>query len=389
MKVSNQGIRKKGERVTSMQQIYLDYNASTPIAPEVQEAMLPYLQEHYGNPSALHFAGEIEKRAVENAREQVASLLHASTNEIIFTSGGSESNNHVLKGVFKSFRDRGNHMITTKIEHPAILNPCKYLEELGAEITYLDVDINGKVNPTDVENAIKDTTILISVMHSNNEVGTIQPISEIGEISRRHDVLFHTDASQSTGKVPLNVDELNVDFLTVAGHKVYAPKGVGALYVRDGIKIESLIHGAGHESGRRAGTENVLLVVGLGKACELAEDLQGVLEMKDLRDDLWEQLQENFKDGISLNGHPEERLPNTLSVNFLNHIGQDILAELPQIAASTGSACHSGEVNLSPVLKAMKVKESEGKGAVRFSIGRNTTKTEIDETVRLLVDSLL
>ncbi|WP_280771479.1 cysteine desulfurase family protein [Salipaludibacillus daqingensis] len=372
-----------------MQQIYLDYNASTPIAKEVQEAMLPYLQEHYGNPSALHFAGRIEKKAVEKAREQVASLLHATTGEIIFTSGGSESNNHVIKGVFQRFRHKGNHIITTKVEHPAILSPCKYLEGLGAEVTYLDVDSQGKVDVTDVEKAIKDNTILISVMHSNNEVGTIQPIPEIGLIAQKHGVYFHTDASQSTGKVPLNVNELHVDFLTIAGHKAYAPKGVGALFIREGIDIEPLIHGAGHENGRRAGTENVLLLVGLGKACELAQGLQGVSEMKTLRDDLWTQLQDVFKDDVTLNGHLEDRLPNTLNVNFLHHIGQDILDKLPQIAASTGSACHSGEVKLSPVLKAMNVKESEGKGAVRFSLGRNTTKAEIDETVVLLSETLL
>ncbi|WP_416148349.1 cysteine desulfurase family protein [Salipaludibacillus sp. HK11] len=366
------------------QQIYLDFNASTPIAPEVRETMMPYIDGHYGNPSALHFAGVEEKRAVEYARNQVASLLGAASNEIIFTSGGSESNNQVLKGVVERYNHKGNHIITTKIEHPAILNPCKYLERQGVEVTYVGVDRYGKVNPIDIEKEIKSNTILISVMHSNNEVGTLQPIAEIGQIARNHDVLFHTDASQSTGKVPLNVQELKVDFLTIAGHKVYAPKGVGALYMRDGLEIESLIHGAGHENGRRAGTENVLLNVGLGQACKLAENLCDVEEIQALRDDLWEQLQQVFGNEISLNGHPKERLPNTLSVNFINHIGQDVLAKLPEIAASTGSACHSGEVTLSSVLRAMEVKESEGKGAIRFSLGRTTTKQEIDETVVLL-----
>ena len=368
-----------------MQQIYLDYNASTPIAPEVREAMLPYLEQYYGNPSALHFAGIHGKEAVERARAQVASLLNCSTNEVIFTSGGSESNNHVLKGVFQSFREKGNHIITTKIEHPAILNPCKYLEQHGAKITYVNVDEYGRVNPLDIEHAITDQTILISVMHANNEVGTIQPIEEIGKIARKHDILFHTDASQSVGKVPLDVNLLNVDFLTIAGHKVYAPKGVGALYVRDGIEIEPLIHGAGHESGKRAGTENVLLVVGLGRACELAaiSDTENA-RIKQLRDEFWYQLQLLPHQKLSLNGHPEDRLPNTLNVNFENRIGQDILTSLPQIAASTGSACHAGEISLSPVLKAMGLKESVGMGAIRFSLGRYTTKQEIDMVVQLL-----
>lgn len=368
-----------------MQQIYLDYNASTPIAPEVKAAMLPYLEEYYGNPSALHFAGVKGKMAVEHARTQVATMLNCSAHEVIFTSGGSESNNHVLKGVFHTYKDKGNHIITTKIEHPAILNPCHYLEKLGAKITYVDVDEYGRVNPQEVEQAITDQTILLSVMHANNEVGTIQPIEEIGRIARKHNVLFHTDASQSVGKVPLDVNLLNVDFLTIAGHKVYAPKGVGALYIRQGIEIEPLMHGAGHESGRRAGTENVLLVVGLGQACELAHknsiENEGIQK---LRDYFWQQLQKQPHLNISLNGHPTLRLPNTLNVNFEYRIGQEILNALPQIAASTGSACHAGEVNLSPVLKAMGVKESIGMGAIRFSLGRYTTKQEIDAALQLI-----
>ncbi|MBY0098867.1 cysteine desulfurase family protein [Mesobacillus maritimus] len=368
-----------------MNQIYLDYNASTPIAPEVKKAMKPYLEEYYGNPSALHFAGVQGKNAVEHARTQVASMLNCSVQEIIFTSGGSESNNQVLKGVFQTYKEKGNHIITTKIEHPAILNPCKYLEKLGAEITYVEVDQYGRVNPEDIEKAITDKTILITVMHANNEVGTIQPIEEIGLIAQKHHVLFHSDASQSVGKVPLNVEQLHVDFLTIAGHKVYAPKGVGALYVREGIQIEPLIHGAGHESGRRAGTENVLLVVGLGQACEQAQkNIDENERILRLREDFWHQLKDLPQIAVSLNGHPEYRLPNTLSVNFENRIGQDILAALPQVAASTGSACHAGEVSLSPVLKAMGVKETVGMGAIRFSLGRYTTKQEIDTVVQLL-----
>ncbi|PYZ91950.1 cysteine desulfurase NifS [Salipaludibacillus keqinensis] len=368
-----------------MNQIYLDYNASTPIAPEVQAVMMPFFSEHYGNPSALHFAGREGKKAVEMARYHVASLLNASANEIVFTSGGSESNNHVLKGVFGRFERKKAHIITTTIEHPAVLNPCHYLEKLGAKVTYIGVDRHGKVDPSEVEAAIRKDTILISVMHSNNEVGTIQPISEVGKIAKKNGILFHTDASQSVGKVELDVKALNVDFLTVAGHKVYAPKGIGALYIREGVELEPLIHGAGHENGRRAGTENVMFVVGLGEACKLAKQLVGEANnMHSLREYFWGHLQDCCGNQISLNGHPVDRLPNTLSVNFLNQTGQEILASLPQIAASTGSACHANEITLSPVLKAMGVKESVGKGAVRFSLGRYTTKEEIDEIIRLL-----
>lgn len=372
-----------------MTQIYLDYNASTPLAEEVQKTMLPLLENDYGNPSALHFAGIGAKKAVENARVQVSKLLNSKSNEIIFTSGATESNNHVLKGVFQSFRDKGNHIITTKIEHPSILKPSEYLETQGAKVTYINVDSYGQVNPRDIEEAITDQTILISVMHANNEVGTIQPIEEIGRIARKHNVLFHTDASQSIGKVPIDVEKLNVDFLSVAGHKVYAPKGIGALFIREGITIESFIHGANHESGRRAGTENVLLAVGLGKACEVAhKELEGNLSIEELRNYFWEQLKEIPDVVISLNGHPEFRLSNTLNINFENKVGQDILDALPQIAASTGSACHTGEVTLSPVLKAMGVTENAGMGAVRFSLGRYTTKNEIDTTLSLLKDIL-
>jgi len=372
-----------------MKGIYLDYNASTPIAGQVRKAMLPFLENHYGNPSALHFAGVDAKQAVERARKQVAALLNVKQSEIIFTSGASESNNHVLKGVFQQLRDKGNHIITTKIEHPSILKPCEYLEKQGATITYIGVDQFGRVNPHDIEAAITDQTILISVMHANNEVGTLQPIEEISEIAKKYHILFHTDASQSVGKVQVDVKELGVDFLSLAGHKVYAPKGIGALFIREGIEIEPLIHGAGHESGRRAGTENVLLAVGLGEACEVAhQSLEQNMEIQELRDYFWDRLRKLPDVALSLNGHTELRLPNTLNINFENRVGQDILDSVPQIAASTGSACHTGEVNLSPVLKAMGVKESAGKGAVRFSLGRYTTKSDIDTTLELLKSAL-
>ena len=368
-----------------MNQIYLDYNASTPISGQVRKAILPFLEDHYGNPSSDHFAGVGAKQAVEHARKQVATLLNCKSSEIVFTSGASESNNNVLKGVFQRLKEKGNHIITTKIEHPSIIKPCEYLEKQGAKITYIEVDQFGRVNPHEIEEAITDKTILISVMHANNEVGTLQPIEEISEIAKEHHVLFHTDASQSVGKVPVDVGELGVDFLSLAGHKVYAPKGIGALYIREGIELEPLIHGAGHESGRRAGTENVLLAVGLGEACEVAhQNLDQNIQIQELRNYFWDVLRQLPNVVLSLNGHPELRLPNTLNINFENRVGQDILDSVPQIAASTGSACHTGKVNLSPVLKAMGVKESVGKGAVRFSLGRYTTKSEIDTTVQLL-----
>jgi cysteine desulfurase len=368
-----------------MMNIYLDYNASTPIAGQVRKAMLPFLEDHYGNPSSLHFAGVGAKQAVEHARKQVATLLNCKPSEIVFTSGASESNNNVLKGVFQRLKEKGNHIITTKIEHPSIIKPCEYLEKQGAKITYIKVDQFGRVNPHDIEEAITDKTILISVMHANNEVGTLQPIEEISEIAKKHHVLFHTDASQSVGKVKVDVEKLDVDFLSLAGHKVYAPKGIGALFIREGIELEPLIHGAGHESGRRAGTENVLLAIGLGEACEVAhQNLDQNIQIQELRNYFWDGLRQLPNLDLSLNGHPELRLPNTLNINFENRVGQDILDSVPQIAASTGSACHTGEVNLSPVLKAMGVKESVGMGAVRFSLGRYTTKSEIDTTVQLL-----
>ncbi|SFV09920.1 cysteine desulfurase family protein [Alicyclobacillus macrosporangiidus] len=267
-----------------MQTIYLDYNASTPIAPEVAEAMKPFLTDYYGNPSTTHWAGKPARQAYEKARQQVADLLGCDPEEVIFTSGGSESNNHALKGVFFALKEKGTHIVTTQIEHPSIINPCKFLEKLGAKVTYVGVDRFGQVSPSDIEKAITNETILISVMHANNEVGTIQPIADIAKIAKKYNILFHTDAAQAVGKIPTRVDELGVDLLSVAGHKLYAPKGVGALYIRRGTPIESLVHGAGHEGGRRAGTENILLAVGLGIACELAAENLKNATTKELRD---------------------------------------------------------------------------------------------------------
>ena len=368
--------------------IYLDYNASTPIAPEAVEAMRPFLTKHYGNPSSNHWAGIPAKDAVEKARRQVASLLGCDPAEIVFTSGGSEANNHALKGVFFVNRGKGNHIITSAVEHPAILNPCHFLEKFGAQTTVLPVDRFGRVDADEVRRSIRPNTILITVMHANNEVGTIQPIPEISQIAREAGIVFHTDAAQSIGKIPCAIDKLGVDLLSVAGHKLYAPKGIGALYIKKGTQIEPLMHGAGHEQGRRAGTENVLLAVALGTACSLAQRWPGMPKVQALRDLFWDNLQEIFGDSISLNGHPIERLPNTVNVNFIGRTGADILARLPEVAASTGAACHSGSVTLSPVLAAMGVPTKEGMGAIRFSLGRATTWEDLEIVLDLLYSTV-
>lgn len=367
--------------------IYLDYNATTPVEKEVAEEIQPFFYENYGNPSSTHKLGKFAKDALENARKRVSDLIGCLPDEIVFTSGGSELNNMVLKGVALSLKEKGNHIITSQIEHPAIINPCKYLERLGYKVTYLPVDRFGMVNPEDVKNSITDKTILITIMHSNNEVGTIQPIEEIGQISREYQILFHTDAAQSVGKIPINVKKLNVDFLSIAGHKLYAPKGVGALYIREGISIEPLIHGAGQEFGMRAGTENVILNVALGKGCEISKkyiNRSFITEMIKIRDYFYDKLKESFGDMVNLNGHPEKRLPNTLNISFEGYIGSDILTKMPEIAASTGSACHEGRNIISPVLKAMKVPEKVALGAIRFSLGRFTTMKDVKECLNLL-----
>jgi cysteine desulfurase len=369
-----------------MQPIYLDYNATTPVDPAVAEAMQPYILHHYGNPSSTHAYGRATKAAVESARSRIAALLGCTTSEVVFTSGGSESNNTVLKGVAYTYRHRGHHIITSAVEHPATINPCRFLEQQGIQVTYLPVDRTGMVDPDDVRKAITPQTLLISIMHANNEVGTLQPITEISRIARAHGVLMHTDAAQSVGKIPTLVDELGVDFLSIAGHKLYAPKGIGALYMRTGCMLEPLIHGAGHEAGRRAGTENVILAVGLGKACEVAQaDLPRYQrEVRQLRDYFWQEIEKRFGDRLVLNGHPEQRLPNTLHVNFRGVIGAELLEKMPALAASTGSACHAGEISLSSVLEAMHIPPELGMGAVRFSLGRYTTQQEIKQVITLL-----
>jgi cysteine desulfurase len=371
-----------------MPQIYLDYNASTPIAPEVVAVMRGAMNRAFGNPSSPHWAGVPARQMVEKARGQLADLLGCTPQEVVFTSGGSEANNFALQGAFFASKRARRRIVTTQIEHPAIVAPCQFLEQLGAEITWLPVDGAGRIDPDDVRRAITSDTVMISIMHANNEVGTVQPIADCAAIAREHGIPFHTDAAQSVGKIPTRVDELGADLLTVAGHKLYAPKGVGALYVRKGFTLEPLIHGAGHEGGRRAGTESALLTAALGEASVLANNLSEMKEVKVLRDRFWEALRENHGTGILLNGDPERRLPNTLNVSFIGHIGTEILTALDGIAASTGSACHSGRIELSPVLEAMGVPPEVGVGAVRFSLGRGTTDQEIDTVVEALSNVL-
>jgi cysteine desulfurase len=376
--------------------IYLDYNATTPLDPAVVESMLPYLREHYGNPSSAHALGKKAHEAVELARQQVADLLNAQPDEIVFTGGGSEASNLALKGVaFAKLRglfgrwSGGAHIVISAVEHPATTQPCEFLKRLGCRVTVAPVDGRGCVDPDAVRQAIAKGVSLVSIMHSNNEVGTLQPIKEIAALTRAKGVLLHTDAAQSTGKLPLDVRDLGVDLLTVAGHKLYAPKGVGVLYVRRGVKLEPLIHGAGHEGGRRAGTENVPYLVGLGTACEIARrSLPTATEhLKRLRDRLWDRLRVGLGDRISLNGHPERRLPNTLNVNFAGCVGSALLERTPEVAASTGSACHEGRVTQSPVLCAMGVPPALGRGALRLTAGRFTTEDEIDRAAVALIRS--
>jgi cysteine desulfurase len=367
--------------------IYLDYNATTPIADEVAIAMSRVLAEPYGNPSSVHWAGLPARDAVEKARSQVASLLCCDATEVVFTSGGTEANNQVIKGLFFAKRDRGRpfHVVTSVIEHPAVLEPCSFLERHGAQVTRLPVDLHGLVDADDVRRAIRPGTALISIMHANNEVGTIQPLLEIAAIAREREIPIHSDAAQTVGKIPVDVESLGVDLLTVAGHKLYGPKGVGALFVREGVELEPLLHGASHEARRRAGTENVLEIVGLGAACELAHSWIDDSSIAALCDELWNALQKSFGDQVVLNGHPTQRLPNTLNVGFRGKVGSEILAAMPNLAASTGSACHAGSMHISSVLAEMGVPHDVAMGAVRFSLGRHTTRGEIDAVVAMLV----
>jgi cysteine desulfurase len=366
--------------------IYLDYNATTPHDPEVIAAMRPFFEEEFGNPSSSHYYGSKPKQAVIKAREQIASLLNCQPKEIVFTSGGTESNNFAIKGCAAVFGHKGNHIITSQIEHPAVIEVCRFLETIGFEITYLPVDGFGRVNVADLTAAIKKQTILISVMHANNEVGTVQPIDEIGRLAKKHGIILHTDAAQSVGKIPVDVNRLGVDLLSIAGHKVYAPKGVGALYIRKGLAPAKLMHGAGQEMAVRPGTENVLEIVGLGMACEIAgRDLEkNMIHMKAMADRLYEGIKKECNQ-VRLNGHPQKRLPNTLSISFLGLEANRILDAIAnEVAASAGAACHSDLVKISDTLKAMNVPLEWAKGTLRLTTGRMTIAADIDKAVRVI-----
>lgn len=369
--------------------IYLDNAATTKTAPEVVQAMLPYFTEFYGNPSSVYdFAGK-SKEAVTTAREQIAEVIGAKKEEIYFTAGGSEADNWALKAAFEYFKGKGNHIITTKIEHHAILHTCQYLEKRGARITYLDVDENGVVKLDELEKAITPETILISVMFANNEIGTIQPIREIGLIAREHGILFHTDAVQAFGQVPINVDEMNIDMLSSSGHKINGPKGIGFLYIRKGVKIRSFVHGGAQERKRRAGTENVPGIVGYGAAAARAlktmkERTAGEIE---LRDYMIERIRKEIP-FVKLNGDPVKRLPNNVNVSFRFIEGESLLLMLDSfgICASSGSACTSGSLDPSHVLLAIGLPHEIAHGSLRLTLSEETTKEEIDFTVDKLRD---
>ena len=372
-----------------MRIIYLDYNATTPIASEVAEAMKPYLDQYFGNPSSSHSYGIETKTAVEKARKQIADLINCYPDEIVFTSGGTESNNYAIKGIALANKNKGNHIITSKIEHPAVIEVCKYLEKNGFEISYVEVDEFGIVNPKDVDKEVKPSTILISIMHANNETGSIQPIAKIAEIAKKHNIVFHTDAAQSLGKIEADVTKLGVDLLSIAGHKLYAPKGIGALYIKRGIKLEKLMHGADHEQNLRAGTENVLEIVGLGKAAEIAKrDLESNQKHFTLVRDKLHTTLESKLESTKLNGHAKQRLPNTLNISFLNVEANTLLSELKEIAASAGAACHAEQVDVSSVLEAMKVPLEYAMGAIRFSVGRNTSEADIEIAAEQIIKAV-
>lgn len=372
--------------------IYLDYNATTPIDPAVAEAMKPFLYGYFGNPSSSHWFGAQSKIAIELARSQVANLLNCNADEVIFTSGGTESNNFAIKGVAYSLRKKGNHIITSQIEHPAVIEVCRYLESQGFTVTYLPVDEYGMIHTKDLEKSITPQTILITIMHANNEVGTIQPIKIIAEIAHQHNILFHTDAAQSIGKIPVDVKESGIDLLSVAGHKFYAPKGIGALYIRTGLKLEKIFHGADHEQNLRAGTENILEIVGLGQACELAKNqlLPNSKHMQEMRNSLFNGIKSRLP-GAKLNGHPENSLPNTLNISFPGIEANLLLSSMGTkgIAASAGAACHSESVTISPVLAAMNVPLETAMGTIRFSTGKFTTSSQIDKAIEVVVESVL
>jgi len=373
--------------------IYLDYNATTPIDPEVLAALETALREQWGNPSSEHVFGQTAKGLIERARAQVAALVGADPDEIVFTGGGTEANNHAIRGVAMARRDLGRHLVTTAIEHPAVSEVMAFLAREGWEVTVVPVDEYGRVNLEHVAAAMRDDTVLVSAMHANNEIGTVLPIEQIADIAHAHGALMHTDAAQSLGKIPVRVRELGVDLLSVAGHKLYAPKGVGALYVKTGTPLDNLVFGAGHEAGRRPGTENTPYLVALGLAAKIAlrdlpQNMAHYAAMRDrLRDALLARLPEEVVRVNSLDG--AQCLPNTLSIGFADCEGDRLLRALPDIAASTGAACHAGGVALSPILQALRIPLKFAKGTLRLTTGRDTTAADVDRAASLVADKVL
>jgi len=370
--------------------IYMDHNATTPLDPTVLQAMMPYLKEHFGNPSSsTHEYGRIARRAVEEARSQVAQLIGAQPEEMIFTCSATEADNLAIKGVAWANRDKGNHIITCQIEHKAVLNSCKSLEKEGYEVTYLPVDKYGLVDPDDVKKAIGDKTILITIMYANSEVGTLEPIAEIGKIAQQKGVLFHTDAVQAVGKIPVNIGDLNVNLLSMSAHKMYGPKGIGALYLEKGIKLIPLIHGGGHERGLRSGTENVPGIVGFGKACEIAQKLlpEEMPRLRKLREHLVKGVLENI-DYVQLNGHPEKRIPGNANFSFNYIEGEALILSLKDFAISSGSACTSSSLKSSYVLIAMGIPEHIAHGSVRICLGRSNNAKEVDLLIKRLIENV-
>jgi len=370
-----------------LDKIYMDHNATTPLDHEVLAEMLPYLQDDWGNPSSVHWAARGPKAALDKARERVAALLNAAPLEIVFNSTGTEGDNHAIKGVAFARKNKGNHIITTVVEHPAVLNTCKYLEKQGFEVTYLKVDPLGMLDLEELKAAIRPETILITIMYANNETGVIFPIQEIGAIAKEHGIIFHTDAVQAVGKVPIDVKTLNVDLLTLSGHKLYAPKGTGALYVRRGVRLIPLLHGGHQERSRRGGTENVAGLVALGKACELAGEnlVENMARKKALRDRLEKGIMANVPDA-KINGDIEKRLPNTTNISFEYVEGESLLLHLDMrgVAASSGSACTSGSLEASHVLLAMSLSHEMSHGSIRFSLGRHNTEAEVDYIIEIM-----
>lgn len=367
--------------------IYMDTNGSARLSDTVAAAMLPYLMDAFGNPSSGHWASDKARTCIERARQSVAELIGATPEEVVFTSGGTEANNFALKGIWNMAGRTGHHFITSAVEHDAVLRPLRFLKTQGAQVTVLPVDRYGRVDPEAVRAAITDQTVLISIMQANNETGTLQPIRDIATVASEAGVTMHTDGAQSVGKIRVDVKDLGVDMLSLAAHKFGGPNGIGALYIRKGLRLAPLLHGAGHEGGRRAGTESALLAAGIGAAAEQARR-KSPDKLRALRDYFWDQLRAAFGPRVVLNGHPVRRVPNTLSVSFPGHVGANILAKMPQVAATTGSACHAGCVTMSPVLIAMGASLEVGMGTIRFSLSDDNTMQEVDSVIAALKATL-